>query len=73
MYTSMEEIFEKYDGQWVYLINCKKGEYGRTIGGDVVLMTKTLKELLDGMDKYENEKSETTFFGIPPKDTVFLL
>ena len=26
MYLSMEEIHEKFDGQWVYLINCKEAQ-----------------------------------------------
>ena len=73
MYMSMEEIIEKYEEHWVYLINCKKGEYGSPIGGEVVLTAKTVTELFAGMKDYENEKSDTMFFGIPPKDTVFLL
>jgi hypothetical protein len=70
---NMDDIIEKYEENWVYLINCKKGEYGGTLGGEVVLTAKTLNELFDGMKKYKNEESETVFFGIPSKDTMFLL
>jgi len=69
----IDDIIEKYEENWVYLINCKKGEYGGTLGGEVALTAKTFKELRDSMTKYEKEESETTFFGIPSKDTMFLL
>ena len=72
MFMSMEEIIDNYEENWVYLINCENDEYG-TIDGEVVLTAKTVSELFEGMKKYENEKSETMFFGIPSKDTVFLL
>jgi len=72
MFMSMEEIIDNYEENWVYLINCENDEYG-TIGGEVVLTAKTVSELFEGMKKYENEKSETMFFGIPSKYTVFLL
>ena len=73
MYMNIDEIIEKYEEHWVYLINCQNGEYGGTEGGEVVLATKTLNELFEGMKAYENEESETVFLGIPSKDTMFLL
>ena len=73
MYMKMADIIEKYEEHWVYLINCKKGEYGRTLGGEVVLTAKTLNDLFDGMKNYENEESETVFFGIPAKDTNYFI
>ena len=73
MYMSKKEIINKYEEHWVYLINCKKTKHGATEGGEVVLATKTLDELFDGMKAYENDESEKMFFGIPSKDTVFLL
>ena len=69
----IDDIIEKYQENWVFLINCKNGEYGGTLGGEVAVTAKTLKELFIGMKDYENEESETVFFGIPAKDTMFLL
>ena len=73
MYMDIDDIIEKYEEHWVYLINCKKGEHGGTLGGEVAVTAKTINELFKGMKAYENEESETVFFGIPAKDTAFLL
>ena len=73
MYMNMDEIIEKYEEHWVYLINCKTSEHGGTLGGEVAVTAKTINELFDGMEKYKNEESETVFFGIPARDTMFLL
>ena len=72
MYMTIDEIYEKYSENWVFLINCKENEQG-DFGGEVVLRTKTLKELYEKMEKYKNEESETIYFGIPPKGAVYLL
>lgn len=59
MYLLMEEIHEKYDGQWIYLINCKEDEYGETIGGEVVLYSERRDKVIREISKYDGEKSIT--------------
>jgi hypothetical protein len=68
-----EQIYDKYQSSWVVLINCRKNEKGHILGGEVALSTKSFEEAFKERDKYENEEMETDFFGIPPKDMVFLL
>ncbi len=58
MYLTMEEINEKYDGQWVFLINCTLGEYGQTIGGEVAIASESKAKIIREFSKYDNN-SET--------------
>ncbi|MCL2321786.1 MAG: hypothetical protein FWC47_06740 [Oscillospiraceae bacterium] len=67
MYMTRQEIIEKYDGYWVFMINCKEGEYGETIGGEVVIHSKNMNEALDGIEIYSNEENTLiTYVGKPP-------
>ena len=61
MYKTIEEIHKEYDGQWIFMINCKKGEYGSVIGGEVVLHDKNRDIVFQGMEKYDYEPSRTYF------------
>ena len=76
MYMTIDEIYEKYNENWVFLINCKKNEKGDDVG-EVAFTTKTLKELYEEIDKrgytLGEEEIDTMFFGIPPKGTVYLI
>jgi len=40
MFKSMHEIEQEYDGNWVFMVNCKKGEYSNIIGGEVIAADK---------------------------------
>ena len=62
MYKTIEQIHKEYDGQWVFLINCKKWEYHSTIGGEVVLSSERRDKVLREMEKYKHEKSRTLIF-----------
>ena len=73
MYMEWEDIKEKYESSWIFMINCRTTEIGGILGGEVVISTKHWEELVKVMDEYKNEESETIFFGIPPKDLNFLL
>lgn len=75
MYLSMEEIHEKFDGQWVYLINCKEEEYGDTIGGEVVLHSERRDKVIREMSKYYGEKSITliAYAGKIPEEVSVIL
>jgi hypothetical protein len=39
-YQTIEEIKRQYDGNWVVMANCRKGEYHEIIGGEVVAADK---------------------------------
>ena len=55
----MEEIQKKYDGQWVFMINCKEGEYHDTIGGEVVVHSERRDKVIGEMGKFNDGKSDT--------------
>ncbi len=52
MYQTMDEINEQYDGLWIFMINCKEGQYGEIIGGEVVAHGKNQKECLCFYENY---------------------
>jgi hypothetical protein len=61
MYKSIEQIHIEYDGQWVFMINCKEGVYGSVAGGEVVLHNENRDAVIRCMDKYDYEPSLTYF------------
>ena len=61
MYKTIEEVHNDYDGQWVFMINCKKGEYNLIAGGEVVLHSENRDVVIRGMEKYDYEPSMTYF------------
>ena len=75
MYKTIEQIHKDYDGQWVFMINCKQGEYGSVAGGDVVLHSKNRDDVFSGMGEYDYEPSLTYFryAGKIPEGTSVLL
>ncbi len=74
MYLTMEEINSKYDGNWVFLINCIEGEYGQIIGGEVVLHSESKAKIIREFSQYDND-SETylTYAGKIPEGISLLL
>jgi len=75
VYKSIDVIHQEYDGQWVYMINCKEGQYGSIDGGDVVLHNENRDVVIRGMEKYVKEPSMTYFryAGKIPKDISVIL
>jgi hypothetical protein len=61
MYKTIEQIHVEYDGQWVFMIKCKKGDYGSVAGGVVVLHSENRDVVIRGMEKYDYEPSITYF------------
>ncbi len=74
MYLTMEEVHKKYDGYWVFLINCTLGEYGQVIGGEVVLSSESKAKVIRDFSKYDDD-SETylTYAGKIPEGISLLL
>jgi len=61
MFKAIEDIHREFDGQWVFMINCKKGQRGSVVGGEVVLHSENRDVVIRGMDKYDHEPSYTYF------------
>ena len=57
MYKTMEQINKEYDGQWVFMINCKKNEYHSVIGGEVVLHGADRKTVVSKMPEARTKAS----------------
>ena len=51
MYKTMDEINKEYDGQWVFMINCKENERHSVIGGEVVLHNKSRAAVVSKMSE----------------------
>ena len=61
MYKIIKQIHEEYNGQWVFLINCKEGKHGSVAGGEVVLHSENRDKVIREMEKYDYEPSMTYF------------
>ena len=61
MYMTIEQIHKKYDGQWIFLINCTEGKHGSVVGGEVVLHSENRDYVIREMEKYDYEPSMTYF------------
>lgn len=57
MVESIHEINIKFDGEWVFLINCRVDEDGNLIEGEVVLHSKSRDEVFRNMNKYKDSPS----------------
>jgi len=75
MYMKMSEIHEKYDGQWVFMINCAEDENGTITGGEVVLHSENRNTVFRKMEQYDYEKSLTyiRYAGKIPEGVSILL
>ena len=61
MYQTIEQVHKDFDGQWVFMINCKKGIRNSIAEGEVVLHSENRDVVIRGMDKYDYEPSLTYF------------
>ena len=75
MYKSMEQIQKEYDGLWIFAINCNKNERGSIIGGEVVLQSKSMGEIMRNMVSYDNNAKSTCvkYIGELPEGVALLL
>ena len=75
MYKTMEQIHEEYDGQWVFMINCKKNERGSLIGGEVAIHSASRDNVISNMKKANNKISQTFigYAGKIPEGVALLL
>lgn len=75
MIESINEINKKYNGEWVFLINCKNDENGNLVEGEVVLHSISRDEIFRNMGKYKDHPSMLSirFAGQLPKGVNVLL
>jgi hypothetical protein len=62
MYLSIDDIHKKYNGQWIFAINCDESELGETIGGDVVLHSERRDKVIHEMARYMDDTSRSLIF-----------
>jgi len=46
MFMTMEEIDQKYDGEWVYIVNIKTDENDIDIGGEVAAHSESREKVI---------------------------
>ena len=61
MPENIEIINEKYNGQWVYLINCEQDEYGTIISGQVALHNENQGNVIRRLNEFEDIVTLTSF------------
>jgi aminopeptidase-like protein len=57
MIKSIKKINEEYDGEWIFMINCREDENGNLIEGEVVLNSRSRDEIFRKMVKYQDHPS----------------
>ena len=73
MYMTMNEIDKKYEGQWVYIINLKEGEYGEVIGGEVAAHNENRDKVLQKMLECPDSGIYVKYAGKIPEGVSVLL
>ena len=73
MYKSMQDIEKEYDGYWVFMINCKKGELHEVIGGEVIAFNKDKDSVAKLWGKKYNSKTYFRYIGSIPEGMGVLL
>ena len=74
MYKTMEQIERDYNGQWVFMVNCKRSHRGSIIGGEVVLHSESRAKVVRSMSKADNGDSLTFigYVGSVPEGVAYL-
>jgi len=75
MYKTIEQIETEYDGQWVFMINCKKDNHNAVSGGEVVFHDKSMNAVLRNM-RAANKKGNSTYVryvGVLPEGVAVML
>ena len=80
MFMSIEEIYEKFDGEWIYAIDCEENDVGTILGGKVVSHSRNHDDVMRVMAKYESKDSPIgnvlthfRYVGELPEGTALLL
>jgi len=62
MFLSKEEINNKFDGEWIYAIDCEEDDTGVILGGNVVLHSRNRDDVIRAMPEYESKIESLTYF-----------
>jgi len=62
MFLSKEEINNKFDGEWIYAIDCEEDDAGVILGGNVVLHSRNRDDVIRAMPEFENNTETLTYF-----------
>ena len=73
MYMTMQEIDEKHDGEWVYIINTKEGEHGEVIGGEIAAHCENREKVLQEMLECSDDSIYVKYAGKIPEGVSVLL
>jgi hypothetical protein len=73
MYLTMQEIEKKYDGHWVFMVNCQKGERHNILGGEVIAFNKEKKPIADLWDRDYDSRTYFRYVGSIPDGMGVLL
>ena len=57
----IEIINQKYDGNWIYMIDCEKDDAGTIIRGKVVLSNESRDNVLRRIGEFEDNTSLSSF------------
>jgi len=71
MYKTMAQIEKEYDGNFVCIANCRKGEYHDILGGGRIVERKNKMEVQEVCGK--NTESYYRWMGEFPDDMRYLL
>jgi hypothetical protein len=69
----MQEIEKEYDGNWVFMTNCRKGELNEIIGGTVIAFNKSKKPVAELWGKEYDSEIYFRYVGAIPDDMGVLL
>ncbi|HEX9062482.1 MAG TPA: hypothetical protein VF941_20100 [Clostridia bacterium] len=61
MFEELKNINQKYDGQWIFMINCRENDNGSIIGGEVILHSENRDKVIRDMEAFKSEPSLTSF------------
>ena len=73
MFMTMDEIDTKYNGEWVYIINLKKGEDHSVIGGEVAAHDSNRDKVMGVMLKMKGGGVYIKYAGKIPEGANVLL
>ena len=73
MFQTMQEIEELYDGHWVFMTHCKKGEFNEIIGGVVIASNKNKKPIAELWDREYDSETYFRYIGNIPEGMGALL
>ena len=68
MYKTMQEIEREYDGNWVFMVNCRKGEYHNIAGGEVIAADKNREPIIELWGKSHDSEPYFRYVGALPEE-----